>query len=156
MRLNDYAVSPVIGAILMVVITVMLATVIAAIVMSFTSDTSGRPICAIIVQNVKDTNGVDFRIMHSGGDRLVSGQWKLSIVPAGNPPVYRDSSMDFNVGDQIITYNLTSGTGNYTVTNNEVYTDGTVGKLISNEKYEVMMIVYPYKAMVLDTIILAR
>jgi hypothetical protein len=80
----------------------------------------------------------------------------LSIVPVGNPPVYRDSSTDFSVGDQIITYNLTSGNGTYTVTNSAVYTNGTSGKLISGEKYEVMIVVFPFKAMVLDTVILAR
>jgi hypothetical protein len=42
------------------------------------------------------------------------------------------------------------------VTNSAVYTDGTAGKLVSGEKYEVMIIVYPFKALVLDTIILAR
>lgn len=158
MKQNDAAVSPVIGVILMVAITVILAAVIAAIVFSFTADRpNGRPTCAIKVENVRGTSGiVDFRIQHSGGDRLVSRDWKISIVPVGNAPVYRDSSTDFNVGDQIITSNLTSGTGNYTVTNSAVYTNGTAGKLISGEKYEVMMIVYPYKAMVLDTIILAR
>jgi hypothetical protein len=115
------------------------------------------PLALIKVESVPDTIGIiDLRIVHSGGDRLVSGDWKLSVVPVGNAPVYRDSSTDFNVGDQIITSNLTSGTGNYTVTNNAAYTDGTAGKLISGEKYEVMIIVYPYKAMVLDTIILAR
>ena len=159
MKQNDTAVSPVIGVILMVAITVILATVIATIVMSFTGDRSnGRPTVAIKVETVPETIGiVDLRIQHSGGDRLVSGQWKLSIVPVGNPPVYRDSSTDFNVGDQIITYNLTSGTGNYNVTNSAVSdTDGTAGHLISGQKYEVMIIVYPYKALVLDTIILAR
>ena len=157
MKQNDAAVSPVIGVILMVAITVILATVIAAIVFSFTSDRpTERPTCAIKVETVPDTIGSDFRIQHSGGDRLVGGQWKLSIVPVGNAPVYRDSSTDFNVGDQIITTNLTSGTGNYTVTKNAAFTDGTAGKLISGQKYEVMMIVYPYKAMVLDTVILAR
>ena len=157
-KTNEDAVSPVIGVVLMVAITVILATVIAAIVMSFTADRpTGRPTVAIKVENVPETSGiVDLRIQHSGGDRLVSGQWKLSIVPVGNPPVYRDSSTDFNVGDQIITYNLTSGTGNYTVTNSAVYTDGTTGPLVSGQKYEVMIIVYPYKALVLDTVILAR
>jgi hypothetical protein len=80
----------------------------------------------------------------------------LSIVPAGNSPMYRDSSSDFSVGDQIITYNLTSGTGNYTVTNNAVYTDGTAGNLISGGKYDVKIIVYPLKAMVLDTVVEVR
>jgi hypothetical protein len=37
---------------------------------------------------------IDLRIQHSGGDRLVSGQWKLSIVPVGNAPVYRDFPPD--------------------------------------------------------------
>jgi flagellin-like protein len=157
MKQNDAAVSPVIGVILMVAITVILATVIAAIVFSFTADRpTDRPTCAIKVENVIETIGSDFRIVHSGGDKLVSGQWKLSIVPVGNPPIYRDSSTDFNVGDQIITTNLTSGNGTYTVTNSVVYTNGTAGKLISGEKYEVMIVVFPYKAMVLDTIILAR
>jgi flagellin-like protein len=158
MKQNDAAVSPVIGVVLMVAITVILATVIVATVMSFTADRSnGRPTVAIKVENVIETREiVDLRIQHSGGDRLVSGQWKLSIVPVGNPPVYRDSRTDLNVGDQIITYNLTSGTGNYTMTNSAVYTDGTAGSLISGQKYEVMMIVYPFKALVLDTIILAR
>jgi flagellin-like protein len=157
MKQNEAAVSPVIGVILMVAITVILA-VIAAIVFGFTSDRpTERPTCAIKVENVLDTTGSDFRIVHSGGDRLVSGQWKLSIVPVGNPPVYRDSSTDFNVGDQIITINLTSGTGNYTVTKNAVYTtDVPPEKLILGQKYEVMIIVQPYRAMVLDTIILAR
>jgi flagellin-like protein len=159
MKQNEAAVSPVIGVILMVAITVILATVISAIVFSFGENTqTPPPVVSIKVQNIRDTNGIgNFRIQHSGGDRLVGGQWKLSIVPVGNPPVYRASSMDFNAGDQIITYNLTSGTGNYTVTNNAVYTtDVPPEKLISGEKYEVIIIVSPYEAMVLDTIILAR
>jgi hypothetical protein len=108
------------------------------------------------VQSNPETGIVDFKIQHTNGDKLFSGQWKLSIVPVGNPPVLRDSSTDFAVGDQIITYNLTNGNGTYTVTNSAVYTDGTTGKLIYGEKYEVMIIVYPFKALVLDTIILAR
>jgi flagellin-like protein len=158
MKQNEAAVSPVIGVILMVAITVILATVIAAIVFSFGENTqTPPPVVSIKVQNIRDTNGIgNFRIQHSGGDRLVGGQWKLSIVPVGNPPVFKASSTDFNAGDQIITYNLTSGTGNYIVTNSAAYTDGTAGNLIASGKYEVIIIVSPYEAMVLDTIILAR
>ena len=51
----------------------------------------------------------------------------------------------------------TSGTGNYTVTNSAVYTtDVPPEKLISSGKYAVMIIVLPYRAVVLDTVILAR
>jgi len=113
MKQNDDAVSPVIGVILTVAITVILATVIAAFVFDFSADRpTNRPTSAIKVETIPETHGIiDVRIQHSGGDRLVSGQWKLSIVPVGNAPIYRDSSTDFNVGDQIITTNLTSGTG---------------------------------------------
>jgi flagellin-like protein len=158
MKQNDVAVSPVIGVILMVAITVILATVIAAFVFDFTADRpTNRPTSAIKVENVPETSGIiDLRIQHSGGDRLASGQWKLSIVPVGNSPVFRDSSADFKVGDQIITYNLTSGTGNYTVTNNAVNTDGIAGNLTSGGKYDVKIIVYPLKAMVLDTVVEVR
>jgi len=91
-----------------------------------------------------------------GETGLLAGNGHFSIVPAGNSPVYRDSSTDFYVGGQIITYNLTSGTGNYTVTNNTVHTDGIAGNLTSGGKYDVKIIVYPLKAMILDTVVEVR
>jgi flagellin-like protein len=158
MKQNDAAVSPVIGVILMVAVTLILATGIGAFIFGFSSDNpTNRPTSAIKVENFPHNGGIiDLRIQHAGGDRLVSGAWKLSIVPVGNAPVYRDSSSDFNVGDQIITYNLTSGTGNYTVRNNAVYTDGTAGNMTSDGKYDVKIIVYPSKAMILDTVVELR
>jgi flagellin-like protein len=156
-KANEDAVSPVIGVILMVAITVILATVIAGFIYGFSADRSnGRPTTAIKIENVPETSGIiDLRIMHSGGDRLISRQWKLSIVPAGESPVYKDSSTDFGVGDQIITSNLTKGTGNYTVTNSSVYSDGISGNLTAG-RYDVKIIVYPFKALVLDTIVEVR
>lgn len=155
---NEDAVSPVIGVILMVAVTIIIATLIAAFIFGFNSDNpKGRPIAAIKVENAPDTPGIiDMKIQDSGGDRLVSGDWRLSIVPAGETPVYRASSTDFNVGDQIITYNLTSGTGNYTVTNNSVYTDGVAGNMTAGGRYNVRIIVYPFKALVLDTVVEVR
>jgi len=152
-KTNENAVSPVIGVILMVAITIILATVIAAFIFGFSADRSnGRPTTAIKVENVPETIGViDLRIQHSGGDKLLSGQWKLSIVPAGETPVYKDSSTDLGVGNQIITSNMTKGTGNYTVTNTSVYTDGIPGNLTAGRKYDVKIIVYPFKVLVLDT-----
>ncbi|MCZ7402682.1 MAG: type IV pilin N-terminal domain-containing protein [Candidatus Methanoperedens sp.] len=158
MKQNDDAVSPVIGVVLTVAITVILATVIAAFVFGFSADRPiNRPTSAIKVEDLHETIGIaDIRIQHAGGDRLVNGSWKLSIVPVGNSPVFRDSSADFSVGDQIITTNLTSGTGNYTVTNNRVYTDGIAGNMTSGGKYDVKIIVYPLKALILDTVVEVR
>ena len=158
LKTNEDAVSPVIGVILMVAITIIIATVIAAFVFGFSADRSnGRPTTAIKVENVPETAGIiDLRIQHSGGDRLVSGDWRISIVPAGESPIYRGSSTDFGVGNQIITSNLTKGTGNYTVTNTSVYSDGISGNLTAGGRYDVKIIVYPFKALVLDTVVEVR
>ncbi len=155
---DEEAVSPVIGVILMVAVTVILSTVIAAIAFGFSSDRSnGRPTVAIAVENVPETTGIiDLRLQHKGGDNLEVGDWELSIVPAGESPVYRDSSTDFRAGDQIITDKLTSGTGNYTVTNTSVTTDGIAGNLTAGRRYDVKIIVYPFKALVLDTVVEVR
>ena len=155
---NEDAVSPVIGVILMVAITIIIATVIAAFIFGFNSDNpKGRPIAAIKVESVPETNGIiNIKIQDYGGDRLVSGDWRLSIVPAGETPVYRASSADLNVGDQIITQNMTSGTGNYTVTNTSVYTTGVAGNLTAGGKYNVRIIVYPFKSLVLDAVVEVR
>lgn len=158
MKEDEEAVSPVIGVILMVAVTVILSTVIAAIAFGFSSDRSnGRPTSAIIAENVPETIGaIDLRLQHKGGDNLAGGDWELSIVPAGESPVYHQSSSDFVVGDQIITSKLTTGTGNYIVTNTSVTTDGTAGNMTAGRKYDVKIIVYPFKALVLDTVVEVR
>jgi len=157
-KTNDEAVSPVIGVILMVAVTIIIATVVAAFIFGFSSDRpNGKPMVAVKAENVPETPGiVDMKIQLNGGDRLVSGDWRLSIVPAGETPVYRASSTDLRVGDQIITYNMTSGTGNYTVTNSSVYTNGVAGNLTTGARYDVKIIVYPFKALVLDTVVEVR
>ncbi len=158
---RNNAVSPVIGVILMVAITVIVAAVVAVFGFGFTGSFGGAapkpPTAAIIVSYVPETIGVfDMRIQHKSGDTLKSGDWKLSIVQVGEPPVYRTSSTDFKAGDMIITTNLTSGTGSYTVTNSSVTSDGNPGAMVKGQKYEVKIIVYPFKSMSLDTIVEVR
>lgn len=157
---ND-AVSPIIGVILMVAITVIVAAVVAVFGFGYAGDFGGAnpkpPTAAIKVANVPETIGIiDMKITHKNGDTLKAGDWKLSIVPAGQSPVYQTSSTDFKVGDMIITTNLTNGTGSYTVTNSTVYTSGTAGTLTAGSKYDVKMIVYPFKSMALDTVVEVR
>lgn len=154
---NEDAVSPVIGTILMVAITVIIAAVIAAFVFGLGTSESKGPTANIKVNPVPETIGImDMKIQHKGGDRLVSGDWQLSIVPVGQPPAFKASSSDFAVGDQIITTNLTSGTGNYTVTNRMISSDGISGNFSSGSKYEVKIVVYPFGTQVLDTVVEIR
>ncbi len=159
---NESAVSPVIGVILMVAITVIVAAVVAVFAFGFTGD-FGRaapkpPTAAITVANVPETVGIiDMKIQHKSGDTLKAGDWKLSIVPVGQPPAYQTSSTEFKAGNMIITTNLTSGTGNYTVTNNSVTCSGCSSiNLIAGEKYDVKIVVFPFHSMALDTVVEVR
>ncbi|MDO8726167.1 MAG: type IV pilin N-terminal domain-containing protein [Candidatus Methanoperedens sp.] len=156
---DETAVSPVIGVILMVAITVILAAVIAAFGFGFGSSMNQKgPTAVITLGNVPDTTGIiDLKIVHKAGDTLRSGEWKISIVSAGEVPAYQTSSTDFQVGDQIITTNLTNGTGAYNVTNKFIgYAVGTGPTLSANHKYEVKIIVMPYQTLVTDAVVSVR
>jgi flagellin-like protein len=76
---NDEAVSPVIGVILMVAITVILAAVIAAFVFGM-----GTPTKAPQVQLKIIANSTGLEIIHSGGDSLILKDEKLSLTYANN------------------------------------------------------------------------
>jgi flagellin-like protein len=160
-RNNECAVSPVIGVILMVAITVILAAAIAALSFVFGATNSKGPTAVITVSSVTETIGIaDMKIQHKGGDRLISGDWKLSIVPVGQPPAYIASSSDFVAGDQIITTNVTDYPGaTYTVTNTSVniaFGDNPAARLSFGQKYDVKIILYPFETMVLDTVVEIR
>ncbi len=160
LKRNEDAVSPVIGVILMVAITVILAAVVAALSFGFGGTQSKGPTASIIVANNPDTPEIDLKIQHKGGDTLKAGDWKLSIAPVGQPPVYQTSSTDFKVGDQIITMNVTNyPSATYNVTSSVVNItagDNSSAKLLSGGKYDVKIIVYPFKSMVLDTVVEVR
>jgi len=155
---DEKAVSPVIGVILMVAITVILASVIAVFGFGFGSNMNQKgPTAVITLSNVPDTiNIYDLKIVHKAGDMLRSGEWKISIVPAGDSPVYQMSSTDFQVGDQITTTNLTNGNGTYNVTNRYVSTTGTPDTILPNTKYNVKIIVLPSQVLLVDAVVSVR
>jgi flagellin-like protein len=157
---NDKAVSPVIGVILMVAIAVILSTVVLMFVFGMGKPDPKGPSAAIKVTSVTETIGPDLKIQHKGGDRLAGGDWFLSIVPVGDPPAYVGSSpgSDFVVGSQIITTNVTTNSSIIAVTNSSVYytTAGYGNDMVTGQKYDVKMIVYPFKTLVLDTVVEIR
>jgi len=157
---DETAVSPVIGVILMVAITVILAAVIAAFGFGFGSNLNQKgPTASIALGNIPDTVGIiDLKITHKAGDMLKATDWKISVVPAGQSPVYQASSTDFKAGDMMIVKNLTTGDpGNYTVTNSSVtYNGSTSVPLLANSKYEVKIVVFPYQTMVVDAVVSVR
>ncbi|VVB89148.1 Uncharacterised protein [uncultured archaeon] len=147
--------SRIVGTILMVGIVVFLSVIVVAASLVLAPGIEKLPQSSISVQSYKETSSPDIKIQHTGGDRLMAGDWWISIVPAGEAPNFRRSSTDFCVGDQIITATLTSGEGNYIVTNGTVSTDGTVHAMNPGE-YDVKIIIYPFQSLVLDKVIEVR
>lgn len=154
---DETAVSPVIGTILMVAITVILAAVIAVFGFGFGAPDQKGPVASIQVTNVPETTGIiDMKIVHRAGDSFKAGDWKISIVEVGSPPVYITASSDFSVGDQIITTNLTDSLGTVNVTNKDITVIGTQTQLKADTKYDVKIIVFPYQTMTTDAIVMVR
>ncbi len=153
---NNEAVSPVIGTILMVAITVILAAVVAAFGFGFGANSEKGPTASIALGNYPETSQVDMKILHKGGDTLKAGDWRISIVKAGDPPEFRISESDFSVGNQIITYNLTNGAGTYNVTNATVFSVPDAPVIAADVKYDVKIIVYPFKTLIVDGVVSVR
>ncbi|MCZ7398675.1 MAG: type IV pilin [Candidatus Methanoperedens sp.] len=137
----------------MVFIIILLAGVISAFVFGIGDTSAATPIVNIIASNNPNTAEADMRITHMGGYPLMGGEWKLSIVHAGNPPNYVISSagIEFKVGDQIIAA-ATTEEGAY-VTNSAV--NGNVN-LLSGKKYDVKLVHIPSNAMLLDQVVEVR
>ncbi len=152
---KENAVSPVVGVLLLLGIVLILSITVFTISLALASTDERPPQSSISVQSYSETSSADIKIQHKGGDRLVAGDWWISIVPAGAPPDYRGSGTDFTVGDQIITATLTNGKGSYIVTNRTISTDGPVGAMKPG-MYDVKIIIYPFKSLVLDKVIEVR
>ena len=73
---EDRAVSPVIGVILMVAITVILAAVIGAFVLGLGGDVDETP-QASLTFDLNDTNAIE--IEHRGGDTLDTGDLNITV-----------------------------------------------------------------------------
>lgn len=99
---NDNAVSPVIGVILMVAITVILAAVIAAFVFGMSGQVSKTKIVAVTVQQ---PDAKHILVLYQGGQDAQS-------FDGGRVTVTND-----NTGDPAVTYDNGDGTDNATLGN---------------------------------------
>mgnify|MGYP000194576559 CR=1 FL=1 len=108
---DDDAVSPVIGVILMVAITVILAAVIGAFVLNLGGGQNAAPQASFtFTQNDSTTNDAD--VEHAGGDTIDAGQITIS-GPGGEDDSY---SGDWSSGQtKVASGVLTSGTGDVQV-----------------------------------------
>jgi len=162
-RRNEDAVSPVIGVILMVAITVILAAVIAAFVFGLGGSQQAAPTASIVAANNPDTpDSADLKIQHKGGEMLKGGDWKLSVVDAtgsGNSPnfVTSEKGSDLSVGAQIkVSNTTTSCPTNCTLLNSSLTVQSGIGAIASGTKYDVKLVHIPSNAMILDQVVEVR
>jgi flagellin-like protein len=152
-RRNEEAVSPVIGVILMVAITVILAAVIAAFVFGLGGQQVAAPTVSITAANNPETTGVsDLKIQHKGGEMLKDKDWKISVIPATGsvPTTFIVGTGELTVGSQIIV-NTTTQAG-ATASNTSVLG----GTALAAGKYDVKLIHVPSNAMLLDQVVEVR
>ena len=159
---DEDAVSPVIGVILMVAITVILAAVIAAFVFNMGGSLNqAPPTVSISATNNAADSDYDIKIVHSGGDLLKGTEWKISVVPEGSTPLYINTAAvdDFAVGSMI---NMAGKSDPDVLTHNFTGCDtpweyGTLGsELGAGSKYDVKIVHIPSNSLVLDTVVEVR
>ncbi|KAF5419609.1 MAG: flagellin (archaellin), FlaG/FlaF family [Candidatus Methanocomedens sp.] len=156
---DEEAVSPVIGVILMVAITVILAAVIAAFVFGMGGSLKeAPPSVSLIASSNAATSGPDIIIEHSGGDQLLGSEWKISVVATGNNTAYVFSQTgdDFTVGGQLLMQNYETTEDLVTGFPDWTYSDSSGDALEKGSKYDVKIVHIPSNSLVLDTVVDVR
>jgi flagellin-like protein len=147
------AVSPVIGVILMVAITVVMAAVIAGFVYGYLGTTTKAP--NVVLSATDDpTDSASLLIKHNGGENIAADDWKLSVTDG------KDSATDFTptaVTGEPSANELSTGVVLDVADESDVdtgaYTDGTD---ITRGWYHVVIVHVPSDSLLLDTNVLVR
>ncbi|KAF5428275.1 MAG: flagellin (archaellin), FlaG/FlaF family [Candidatus Methanomarinus sp.] len=155
---NEDGVSPVIGVILMVAITVILAAVIAAFVFGMGGSLKeAPPSVSLTASSYSPSGGYGVLIEHIGGESLKGSDWKVSVVKEGDNAAYETSNSldEFLVGSQLMIVNHETGTGATTFTPTWQHNNASAA-LLNAGKYSVKIVHIPSNSMVLDTTIDVR
>ena len=141
---DQRGVSPVIGVILMVAITVVMGAVIAGFVYGYLGTTSKAPNVALSVID-DPTDSVSLILKHSGGESMAANEWKCSVT-AG-----KESSANFT--SQTLTGAVAISTGT-TLNVTDITADGTTD--IAAGWYHVIAVHVASDTILLDTNVLVR
>jgi flagellin-like protein len=96
---DDEAVSPVIGVILMVAITVILAAVIGTFVLGLGDQVQDTAPQASFNFDFQGTAGGDLVVTHDGGDTIDASSASLDVIEAGTASPVTSFSGDVGAGD---------------------------------------------------------
>jgi len=145
-------VSPVIGVILMVAATIVIAGVVMAMLGGFKTPTT-TPAVSLSAENYVETSKKDIVIKHNGGDTLKRNDYAISVVEVGKPENYTDISDDFEVGNSIFVESCTDGAKYYG--NNNTITGGTTSFASGND-YSVKVKHISSNTILLDKVVTVR
>jgi flagellin-like protein len=119
---DQRGVSPVIGVILMVAITVVMGAVVAGFAYGYLGNTPKAPNVALSVID-DPTDQVSVLVKHSGGENIGVNEWKASLT------LGKESSADFSsqgeLGDHAIATGTTLDVTKQTVSANTTITGAT-------------------------------
>lgn len=132
-REDESAVSPVIGVIMLIAITVVIAAVVAAFAYGIIGGVSSAPSAAIVIENAR-AGEYDFTVVHHGGDTVTEAftlvgtpsnvsAWDnievkvngVSVDLINTTPVYHvtlggNTDLSFSAGEQLdVTYMIDDG-----------------------------------------------
>jgi len=141
---DQRGVSPVIGVILMVAITVVMGAVVAGFAYGYLGNTPKAPNVALSVID-DPTDQVSLLVKHSGGENIGAAEWKCSVT-AG-----KESSADFTTQTETGALAISTGT-----TIDVLHTTLTVPVDIAAGWYHFVAVHKGSDAILLDTNVLVR
>ena len=141
---DQRGVSPVIGVILMVAVTVVMGAVIAGFVYGYLGTTSKAPNVALSV--IDDPTDQDsLLVKHSGGESIDAGDWECSVTPG------KESSANFTSQAETGAVAISTGT---TLDVDYLTTDGSAN--VTTGWYHFVAVHKGSDAILLDTNVLVR
>ncbi|NHX37055.1 MULTISPECIES: type IV pilin [Halolamina] len=109
MKDDKRAVSPVIGVILMVAITVILAAVIGGFVLGLGDSLNQAPQAQISIDAASTGNAGDVEVSHNGGDAIAAEDLRIAGDYSGDFEAETSITDEFNVGESAIISTGASG-----------------------------------------------
>ncbi len=148
-------VTPVVGVILMVAVTVVMGAVIAGFVYSYVGSTEQGPLLGLSVEDYPG-DAESILLKHTGGEPIDEGDWKLSVTPDKDSPTKFEfastaadigaidsDDADLNAGTTLRVKNMTLGTG-------------VLGGVMAQDWYHVVIIHEPSNSLLMDTNVQVR
>ncbi len=141
---DQRGVSPVIGVILMVAITVVMGAVVAGFVYGYLGTTSRAPNVGLSVID-DPTDNTSLLVKHSGGESIGVNEWKASVTSG------KESSADFTSQTETGAVAISTGT---TLDVDYLTSDGSTA--ITTGWYHIVAVHKSSDAILLDTNVLVR